>query len=382
MDVTAPRAARKPLAAQAEHRARLRARRHPHLDRRVQHRNLDLGAQRRLGERQRQIDGQDVPLARGLAAVERVRAHAHDDVEVAGLATPPPGRAFARQPLRRPADRSGRDAHDVAALAVDQARAFADGAARARHLAGPAAAHALAPGGQKPGLLADDPLAVTARAGDQTGGRALGARPEAGPAILGALEGDRLLAPQRRVLEVDLQRVAHVAPGGLAPAGQAEEVTEERVEELGCRRDVGAAQRTGAVDRAEPIVVRPLLLVGQHGVRDGELFELLLGGRVAGVAIRVPAQRQLAVGRLDLDFRRVPVDPQPLVVVGRQPSPRTVWTARSTPTPSPGAVAARRSCSPFAARRRRCRPARRRARRARSPRGRAGRTAAPRPRTV
>ena len=61
----------------------------------------------------------------------------------------------------------------------------------------------------------------------------------------------------------------------------------------------------GAADAgvAEAIVGRALLRVGEHGVRLGRFLELLLGGLVAGIAVRVVLQRQLAVGALDLDSR-------------------------------------------------------------------------------
>src|SRR6185503_7458627 len=124
---------------------------------------------------------------------------------------------------RRAADRSRRNANRVAPLAVDQARPLAGSAADAWHLAGPAAPHALAPGGQEPGLLADDPLAAAAGAGGEPRAGPLGARAEAGAAVLRPLEGDGLLAAERRLLEVDLQRVPHVAPGGLPAARQPEQ---------------------------------------------------------------------------------------------------------------------------------------------------------------
>jgi hypothetical protein len=197
-----------------------------------------------------------------------VRADAHEHVEVPGLPPAPPGRAFAGEPLRRASDRSRWDPDRVAALAVDEARPFAGWAADARHLAGPAAPHALPPRGEEARLLADDPLAAAAVAGDQARAGPFGAGAEAGAAVLRALEGDRLLAPQRRLLEVDLQRVAHVAPGGLAPAREPEQVAEERVEELGGRGDVRAAQRPGPVDGSETIIVTALLLVGEHRIGD------------------------------------------------------------------------------------------------------------------
>jgi hypothetical protein len=50
-------------------------------------------------------------------------------------------------------------------------------------------------------------------------------------------------------------------------------------------------------------------VVGQHGVGDRQLLEALLGGLVTGVAVRVPLERKLPVGGLDLGVLRIPGDP-------------------------------------------------------------------------
>jgi hypothetical protein len=50
-------------------------------------------------------------------------------------------------------------------------------------------------------------------------------------------------------------------------------------------------------------------VVGQHGVGDRELLEPLLGGLVAGVAVRVPLERELPVCGLDLGVLRIAGDP-------------------------------------------------------------------------
>ena len=51
---------------------------------------------------------------------------------------------------------------------------------------------------------------------------------------------------------------------------------------------------------AEAVVEVPLVGVGEHRVRLGRLLELFLGGVVAGIAVGVVLQRQLAVRALDL----------------------------------------------------------------------------------
>src|SRR6185437_8725350 len=211
---------------------------------------------------------------------------------------------------------------------------------------------------------------AAAAAGGEPRAGPLGAGAEAGAAVFRPLEGDGLLAPERRLLEVDLQRVAHVAPGRLAPAREPEQI---------------AGERPGDVDRPEPVVVHPLLLVGEDGVGDRQLLELLLRRLVAGVAIGVPAQRQLAIRRLDLDLGRAAVDLQRPVVVGGQTNPRPILvspSAPSTPRPARGAAGARRRDTPSAARRRPRPPGRRRSPPVRPPRAAADRTVGRLPRTV
>jgi hypothetical protein len=61
-----------------------------------------------------------------------------------------------------------------------------------------------------------------------------------------------------------------------------------------------------------------LIAIGQHGVRDGELFEALLGRLVTRISVRVPLEGELAIGRLDLDVGGVALDGERLVMVARQ----------------------------------------------------------------
>ncbi len=65
----------------------------------------------------------------------------------------------------------------------------------------------------------------------------------------------------------------------------------------------------------EAIVARALVGVGQDRVGLGRFLELLLGGLVAGIAIGVVLQRELAVGALDVLVARVARDAQDGVVV-------------------------------------------------------------------
>src|SRR5262249_52240610 len=154
--------AREALAAQAEHGAPLGAGRDLHAHVAVEHRHVDLGAQRGLADGDRDVDGEHAAV---VAPVHGVWPHPHDDVQVAGRPAAPPRRPLARRGVGGAARRARRDAHAVAPLAVDQAGALARLARRARHLTGAAAAQALAPAGEEARFLADDALAVAAGAG-------------------------------------------------------------------------------------------------------------------------------------------------------------------------------------------------------------------------
>ena len=66
---------------------------------------------------------------------------------------------------------------------------------------------------------------------------------------------------------------------------------------------------------AQRVVALVLVLVAQHCVRLGRLLELLLGVAVAGVAVGVELEGELAVGRLDLGVAGVARHPQHFVVV-------------------------------------------------------------------
>ena len=69
-----------------------------------------------------------------------------------------------------------------------------------------------------------------------------------------------------------------------------------------------APNGAAAVVGAEAVVVLAPVAVREHGVRDGELLEALLGRLVARVAVGVPLERELAVRRLDLDVDGLALD--------------------------------------------------------------------------
>ena len=167
------------------------------------------------------------------------------------------------------------------------------------------------------------PAALTA---DDGRGSGRGARSGTGFAgfLAGNLDGG-FRAP-RRFLEGDFEVVAQIG-AALRPAAppraaeqiaEAEDVTEaaEDVPEVGedCRIDAGAAD-VAHRGMAEPVVRRALVGVGEDRVRLGALLELLFGRLVAGIAVRVVLERQLAVGALHLDLGDGARDAEDLVVV-------------------------------------------------------------------
>ena len=66
---------------------------------------------------------------------------------------------------------------------------------------------------------------------------------------------------------------------------------------------------------AEAVVHLPLFRIGNDRVRFGGFFEFLFSGVVAGVAIRVIFQRQLAVGAFHFRIGRAALDAENFVVV-------------------------------------------------------------------
>ena len=65
----------------------------------------------------------------------------------------------------------------------------------------------------------------------------------------------------------------------------------------------------------ESIVQRPLLGIGQDGIRFRGFFEPVFGGFVPGIAIRVVFHRQLAIGAFDFDVGRRSLNPENFVIV-------------------------------------------------------------------
>jgi len=66
---------------------------------------------------------------------------------------------------------------------------------------------------------------------------------------------------------------------------------------------------------AEAVVSGALLLVAEDGVSLAALFEALFAFFVAGIAVGVILQRQLAIGALDFGIRRAAADSENFVII-------------------------------------------------------------------
>ncbi len=123
-----------------------------------------------------------------------------------------------------------------------------------------------------------------------------------------------------RLLELDLEVVAKIGAAlrtGAAPAAaKSENVAEaaEDVLEAGELRGIEAL-RAAHAGVSEAVVARALVAVAQDRVRLGGFLELLFGGLVALVAIRVVLERELAIRALDLLIAGGAGDLEDLVVV-------------------------------------------------------------------
>jgi hypothetical protein len=206
---------------------------------------------------------------------------------------------------------AGRDLHLQVALLGRPPIAAAGRARLGDDAAGPAAVAACLGHGEEALLIADLAGAPALRTG-------LGAGPAGRTGALARRAGLLARDPDLRLralggrLEGDLEVVAQVgaAPRTAAPAAEAVAEPEDVAEAAEDVAEVGEHRRVEALARAlvhagvtEAIVGRALVAVGEDGVGLGRFLELLLGGVVAGIAIGVVLERQLAVGALDLPVR-------------------------------------------------------------------------------
>ena len=206
---------------------------------------------------------------------------------------------------------------------------MAAGAGVLDHGAVPTAPRARLGEREKALALRDDAAALALRA-DRRRRAGLGARAVALRA--GRLQRDRdlRLHPLQRVLEGEVDddfevvAAARLRPLSAARAASPAEDAAEQVAEVPeipqvevLEVDVASAEAAASVRGAEGVVLLPLLGIREQVVRALNLLEPLLGGRVAGVAVRVVRARELAVGLLDLLGARVLRDAEDLVWVTR-----------------------------------------------------------------
>src|SRR5918996_4533997 len=215
---------------------------------------------------------------------------------------------------------AGRDVH---AVALDLARAAAPLAGRAGVLDLGPRAPALAAGlgdREQPLRLRLEAAALAARADGRRGAR-LRARPVTGGAGRRQRHRDRHLGTLHRLVERHVHLGLEVpaalgARGARAAAGTAAHSAEQVREDVAHAAEA-AAERAGveaaaraAEDPAARVVRLALVRVGQDRVRLLHLLEALLGGLVAGVAVRVVLAGELAVGLLYLLVGGLAVDAQ------------------------------------------------------------------------
>src|SRR5262249_51417045 len=312
----APPEAPETASVEADLRAGLRAAsdREPLLA--LEGRSGDLPAQDQRREREVKAQDDVVPLP----LEDLVFADGQHDVEVSGRAAGRPRVALRLDPQTRPALDPGRNAdRDLAGAALAPLAAaipagLLDDASRSP-------AGRAGPGHHQDALRDPLPAASSAgRAGLRPRPR-LGSRPRAGLARDQPRDLQRRLDSDRGVLERHLHPVDDVAAGRAAgpaasEAGETEEVLEEVGELAEDRRVESGKARPAARDAGvpEPVVAGPLLGVGEDGVRLGGFLELLGRLGIAGIAVRVVRQGELAVRRLQLAVDGFPAYTEDLVV--------------------------------------------------------------------
>src|SRR5690606_1849156 len=245
------------LVAQPEQLAGLGLGRDPQLDFAVQRRHPDDVAERRLRDPDRHFAVQVVAVA----LEDRVRAHPHLDVQVAGRGPGGAGLALARQPDAVAAVHARGHLHRQHLLVLHPAVAVAGLARVGDDLAAAAAMRARLLHGEDAALHAHLAAAVAGPAGLQ-------------PAVLGtaavaAVAGgqrrqlDALLDPGHGLLEVELHHVADVgAAARTAGCAAAEDVAEDVPEDVAHVAEAGTRAGTAAAhavpERGMPVrVVQP-----------------------------------------------------------------------------------------------------------------------------
>ena len=287
----------------------LRARRDPQPRRAAKRRHVDLRAERRLVNRQRDDDVQVVAFA----AERGMRLHVDRDVEVAVLAAVSSDVALGRDANARAVGEAGRN-RDIQMLAarldlLAVARRALHYALASRSVAGAARA-------------CEDHMPARrlhhARALALAAARFLRLHP-AGPSARAAMllprDGQRSRAARNRLFEGEIERLVKiraaegraVARVTLAPLidDVGEEIAERRrrrtadgngeveaLEAVGCR--------LGLCGLADRVVAAPAIGIAQRLVRFGDLAELRGGHPVTGIDVRMKPPRKTLVGALDV----------------------------------------------------------------------------------
>ncbi len=269
-------------------------------------RDLDLAAERSGRHRHRRAAIEVRPVA-----LEDVMLDDFDeDIEVALRAAGGAGLALAGQADAHAAFDTGRDLDrdlalflHLAVAAAGLARLADDSAATLADMAG--ALH------REETLLG----AHAAMAAAGLAGFRLGAGGGAGRVARFARHGlghvDGFVLAEIGFGERDLEIVAQVGAALRAPAlaaigkaaGAAEHLAEQVLENvfgIDALAERAAARAAAAIlegGMAEPVIGGAFLRVRQHGIGFADFLELLFGGLVAGILVRVEFHRQLAIGR-------------------------------------------------------------------------------------
>ena len=292
------------LAAQAELPPRLGAFGDRHLGAAtVQGRHLDGAAQGGGDEADRGAAMQVMAVT----LEDRMLGHRQENVEIAIRAAIGARRALARQTDAGALLHPRRHVHRQGAFLLHQARALADLAGIADHLAAAAALAAGAFDGEEALGGADLAMPGAAGAGLGAGARL---RAAAGAGLAGQHGGhlDLGAAAGEGLFQGDFQIVAQIlaAIGPLAPAHAAHHLAEQVFKDVAEAAEIAeriAAARAGAAHSplegamAEAVIGGALLIVLQDVIGFVDFLELDLGGVVVRILVRVEFHRQLAIGR-------------------------------------------------------------------------------------
>ncbi len=263
-----------------------------------------------------------------MALKDGVSLHLEDYIKIAGPAAVHAGLPLLREAELRAVVDARRNVHLELALALQIAFALTFLARTANDLAAPAALVASSAHRKKRLLINHFALAAANGASSESV-FGLGALAGAAAALFQArnLNVDR--DATHGVFEIDLQVVADIvaalraraalltsAAGASEDVAESENVTED-VGQVGeaRRRIETVAGRCGHAFMAEAIVGGALLGVAQDAVSLGGFLEFLFRVVVAGIAIGMIFQRQLAVGGLEYSLLAIASDAENFVII-------------------------------------------------------------------